>query len=211
MSLTSAAPTTRATDRPTRPWARLACAAAAVVAVPVFALASLTGDSGVQITAGLADDVVPLTVASILAVLVSAGLFLAAVRLGRSTGGDCGRVIAAAGAAVALMYAGYYAVFGAGAVVASQMLSDPGPGLGEAASLLLNIMEITRYAPGLALVAAAVVAGQRLPRVVRIPAGILAVLTLVPLTSWVAALLIPVWLGVSAALTPDTRSATARD
>ncbi len=180
--------------------ARIVCGLAAVAAAVPFTLASLSGDSGAEITAGLVDDAVPLTVASIVAVLASAGLFLAAARLSDAIGGMAGRVVAGAGAAVALMFALYYSTFGAAAVVASQMLEEPGAGLGEGASLLLNLAEITRYAPGLALVAAAFVARRRLPRAVGIAAGVLAFLTIVPLTSWVAALLIPLWLAVSAAV-----------
>ena len=183
------------------PWPRVASAAAAVGAVPVFALTTLRGDTGAEITAGLAADATTLTIASTLAVLVSAGLFVAAGRLGRVVSGDAGRVVSMAGAAVALMYAAYYSVFGAGGVVADQMLTSPGPGLGEATSLLLNITDITRYAPGLALVAAAVAGRRHLAGGVWVTASVLGVMTIVPLTSWVAALLIPVWLGASAALT----------
>ena len=186
-----------------RPWGRIACAATAAGTVPVFALGALTGDTGAEITAGLADDSITVISCSILAVLVSAGLFLAAARLGRGAGSDAGPLVTLAGGAVALMYAAYYSVFGAGGIVASQMLTDPGAGLGEAASLLLNVMEVARYAPGLALVAAVLAAGPHLPRWVRVTSGVLVVTTLVPLTSWVAALLIPLWLGASAAALRD--------
>lgn len=182
-----------------RPWGRIVCAAAAAGTVVPFALAQLSGDSGAEITAGLVDDATMLATSSIVAVLVAAGLFLAAVRVGRAVGGDGGLLVTAAGSAVALMYAGYYSVFGAGGVVATQMLDDPGAGLGESASLLLNVMEIARYAPGLALVVAVLAAGRHLPRWVRVTAWVLTVLCLVPLTSWVAALLIPLWLGAVAA------------
>ncbi len=190
---------TATTETTARPWGRIVCAAAATGTVAPFAMSELTGDSGADITAGLVDDAMLLMSGSIIAVLVAAGLFLAAVRLGRRIGGDPGILVTAAGSAVALMYAGYYAVFGAGGVVADQMLAEPGPGLGEATSLLLNIMEIARYAPGLALTVAVLAAGRHLPRWVRITAGFLAFLTLVPFTSWVAALLIPLWLGAVAA------------
>ena len=180
--------------------ARIVCVLTAAAAIVPFTLAGLHGDSGSEITAGLVDETVPLTIASIVAVLASAGLFLSAARLSEAVGGMAGRVAAGAGSAVALMFALYYSTFGAAAVVASQMLEQPGGGLGEASSLLLNLAEITRYAPGLALVAAVFVARRRLPRLVGISAGVLACLTIVPLTSWVAALLIPLWLGGSAAL-----------
>ena len=193
--------TSTSAETVTRPWGRIVCGAAAVGTIAPFAMAELSGDSGAEITEGLIDDAMLLMSGSILAVLVSAGLFLAAVRLGRNVGGEPSILVTAAGTAVALMYAGYYSVFGAGGVVADQMLREPGAGLGEATSLLLNTMEITRYAPGLALTVAVVVAGQRLPRWVRVTAGFLAFLTLVPFTSWVAALLIPLWLGAAAAAT----------
>ena len=208
-TITTAEPATRAA-RARPPWGRLISLGAAFGAVPVFALASLTGDTGAEITAGFQADTTVLTIAGILAVLVSAALVVAAVRLGRSVPGDTGAVLLVAGSLVAMMYAGYYAVFGAGAVVASQMLADPGPGLGEAASLMLNVMEIARFAPGLALVVAALAAGRHLPRGVRIAAGVLVVVTLLPFTTWVAALLIPVWLGVSAAVMPG-RPAGSRE
>ncbi|MGH3346564.1 MAG: hypothetical protein ACRDO4_06245 [Nocardioides sp.] len=208
MSTTSPARPVAPDTTAARPWGRILAAATALGAVPVFALMSLSGDTGAEITRGLVDDTVPLTIGSILAVLVSAGLVACAVRLARTVPGDAGGVIALAGGAVALMYAGYYSVFGAGAVVATEALSAPGPGLGEAASLLLNVAEITRYAPGLALVGAAVVARRHLPRGTGVAAGVLVLMTLVPFTSWVAALLIPVWLGVAAAMTPVTQVAT---
>ena len=46
------------------------------------------------------------------------------------------------------------------------------------------------------------VAGRALPRWMRVTAAILAVVCLVPVTSWVAALLIPLWLGAAAAARP---------
>lgn len=186
-----------------KPWARITCAVAALGTLVPFALSSLTGDSGAEITANLESDATLLMIGSIVAVLVAAALFLAAIRLGRAVGGDAGSLVTLTGSAVALMYAGYYAVFGAAGVVATQMLDDPGAGLGEGASLVLNVMEITRYAPSLALVVAVVAAGARLPRWVRVTAGVLAVLALVPLTSWVAALLVPLWLGAAAAAMRD--------
>ena len=59
---------------------------------------------------------------------------------------------------MAMMYALYYSSFGAGAIVAAQMLSEPGAGVGEATALLVNLTEVARYAPGLALVVAAFMA-----------------------------------------------------
>jgi hypothetical protein len=203
MTTLTTAPSTAATESTARRWGRILCGLTAVVAVAPFATSQLTGSSGAAITAGLVEDSVLLMVGSMTAVLVASGLFLAAVRLGRAVGGDAAPLVTAAGCAVALMYACYYAVFGAGGVVATQMLDEPGPGLGEATSLLLNVMEIARYAPGLALVAAVVAAGRHLPRWVRVTAGLLTFLAVVPFTSWVAALLVPVWLGVTAATVRD--------
>ena len=180
--------------------ARLVCAAAAAAAAVPFALSSFSGDTGTEITASLVDDAMPITIGSIIAVMVSAGLFLAAARLGAVVTGLAGRIVATAGAAVAMMYALYYSSFGAGAIVAAQMLSEPGAGVGEATALMVNLTEVARYAPGLALVVAAFMGRRSLPRPVGIAAVVLAVLTIVPFTSWVAALLIPLWLAVSAAV-----------
>ena len=202
-TLTTATATDEAAAGRPRPWARIVCAVAAVGTVAPVLLAQLRGTSGSAITAALVEDATLLMTAAIVAVLVSAVLFLAAVRLGRAVGGDLGTLVTAAGSAVALMYAGYYAVFGAGGVVATQMLDEPGAGLGESASLVLNVMEITRYAPGLALVVAVLAVGRHLPRWVRVTAGTLAVLCLVPVTSWVAALLVPLWLAATAAILRD--------
>ena len=180
--------------------ARLVCAVAAAAAVVPFALSSFSGDTGTEITTSLVDDAMPITLGSITAVLVSAGLFLAAARLGAFVTGMAGRIVATAGAAVAMMYALYYSSFGAGAIVAAQMLSEPGAGVGEGTALLVNLTEVARYAPGLALVVASFMGRRSLPRPVGIAAVVLALLTIVPFTSWVAALLIPLWLAVSGAL-----------
>lgn len=180
--------------------ARVVCLATAVLTIPVFALTDLgTSDAGAAVTAVLVEDRTALTAGSLLALLVSAGLILSAVRLARSVSGDAGRVMLIAGSGVALLYAAYYGVFGAGTVVATQMLADPGPGLGEASLLLLNMAEIARFAPGLALVVAAVVARRELPGALWGTATALLILVLLPFTTWVAALLTPVWLAVAGA------------
>lgn len=178
---------------------RVACAAAALGALVPFALCGLDGKSGAAITSGLVDDATSQQLGSIVATIVATLLVPAALRLSRRADGLSGAVIGAAGVAVAVLYGAFYATFGAGALVAGQMLDEPGAGLGEAAALLLNFTEITRYAPGLALVAAAVAARKVLPRGVWIPAAVLVVMAVFPMTSWVAALLIPVWLGAAAA------------
>jgi hypothetical protein len=84
--------------------------------------------------------------------------------------------------------------------VADYTLSNAGPGVGESTAVLVNLTELTRYAPGLALVVAAVAARARLPRPAWITAAVLVVMTVFPMTSWVAALLIPLWLAVTAAV-----------
>lgn len=193
VTTTSSVPTTAA-----RPWGRIVCGAAAAGTFAPFAMSSLSGDSGAEITESLVSQSTLLMSSAFVAVVVAAGLFLAAVRLGRVVGGDSGSVVTVAGGAVALMYAAYYGAFAAGAVVGAEMVVEPGPGLGEATSVLVNLTEYARYAPGLALVAAVLIAGGRLPRWVRTTAGVLTVLTVVPLTSWVAALLIPLWLAATA-------------
>lgn len=184
--------------------ARAVCAASALLTVPVFVLNDLgAGDTGAAVTDVLISDATALTAGTLLAILVAAGLLLASVRLGRSVGGDAGRLMVLAGSGVAVLYAAYYGVFGAGAVVASQMLSAPGAGLGEASLLLLNMAEMARVAPGLALVGAAVVARRALPRGLWMTAAVLLVLVFVPFTTWVSALLTPLWLAVA-----GTRAAT---
>lgn len=191
-------------DRPRT--VRLVCAAASVLAVVPFALASFPGDSGAEVTDALVADATTLQLAGIVAVLAAAGLFLAAVRLGDSIGGLAGRVTTSAGTAVALMFGIYYATFAAAGVVATQTFDTPGAGLGESALLVLNVAEIARYAPGLVVVVAAVAARGRLSKGIWIPAAVLGVLTLTPFTSWIAALLIPLWLGLAAAFSGSDRS-----
>jgi hypothetical protein len=178
---------------------RVACGVAALATLVPFALCEIDGRSGSAITSGLEEHATSQQLGAIVATFVAALLVPAALRIARRASGLSGAVIGAAGVAVAVMYVAYYASFGAAAVVADQMLDEPGPGLGEATALLVNLTEITRYAPGLALVGAAVAARRFLPRGVWIPAAVLAVMTVFPLTSWVAALIIPVWLGASAA------------
>lgn len=178
---------------------RLACALAAVGTLVPIALSSFDGDTGAEITASVLDGSTLLQVGAYAAAVVSALLVLAAVRLASRVGGTAGTVVMVAGAAVAVMFVAYYAAFAAGAVVAEYGVTDPGPGVGEGTALLVNFTELVRYAPGLALVAAAVVARRRLPRSVWGTAAALVVLTLAPMTSWVAAALIPLWLAISAA------------
>lgn len=189
----------RAVERRVEARIRLACGLAAVGTLVPFALASFSGDSGAEITASVLDRSTLLQLGAYAAAVVSTLLVLAAVRLGGRVRGTAGTVVTIAGAAVALMFVAYYAAFAAGAVVAEYGVTEPGPGVGEGTALLVNFTELVRYAPGLALVAAAVVARARLPRAVWGTAAVLAVLTLLPMTSWVAAALIPPWLAVSAA------------
>jgi hypothetical protein len=195
--------TTLTTEQPmrgaTEVHARIICAAAAAGTLAPFALCSIGGTTGPDITAGLVDDRTTLLIGSIVAVYVATGLVLASVRLAGRVNGVARTVIGAAGVGVAVLYAAYYAVFGAAAVVATEVLDAPGGGLGEATSLMLNVVEITRYAPGLALVVAAVVAHRALSRPVWVTALVLVALAVFPLTTWVAALLIPLWLAVCAA------------
>lgn len=199
--------TTEPTAAPTAPTvadreglSRLICALAALGAAAPFCLAGIPGDSGAEITAVLIKDASMLQLVGIVSVLVAAALILAAVRLGALVGGGAGRLVSAAGVTVAVLFAAYNATFSAAAVVADQVLVDPGPGLGESASLVLNTVEITRFAPGLVLVVAAVAARRVLARGIWLAALVLALLTFVPLTSWLAAVLIPVWLGFAGAL-----------
>ncbi|CAN5751147.1 hypothetical protein BH24ACT8_BH24ACT8_15830 [soil metagenome] len=154
--------------------------------------------TGADITSTLLSSPTRFQLTAIIAVYAAAALCVAAVRLGRRIGGDAGTLATLAGVAVSVLMAGYYACFAAGVVVADYVLTEAGPGVGEAALVVLNVVEITRYAPGLLLVAAVLVARRRLPRTITVPAAVLAALTVFPMTSWVAAVLIPVWLGIAA-------------
>jgi hypothetical protein len=133
-----------------------------------------------------------------LAALACAGLILAATRLSRSAGGGSGRVIAASGASVAVLMLAYYASFAAGSTVATNGITDPGAGLGEATLVVLNAFSLTMVGPALALLVATA-ASPTLPRTSRATGALLAVLLLVPFTYWIANLLIPLWLGLVAA------------
>lgn len=180
-----------------------AAAAAAGTLVPL-ALSSFRGSTGDEITASLRAHTVSLQVGSAVAAVVAAGLLVAAMRLARSArerGGDPTwvAVLAAAGGGVAVLYAAYYAAFAAGTVAVAQ----PGAGTGEATAVLVNVAELTRYAPGLALLVAAWALRAVLPRAAGAVALALALLMLVPVTTWVVALVTPVWLGVAAALAPS--------
>lgn len=203
MSLDTTSPvsTSTGTDLP----ARVACGAAAALALVPFALSSFSGDTGEAITASLIENSVELQIGAGVAALAGALLLVAAVRMGGQLSGTPGRVMTMAGAGVAVLFVAYYASFGAGAVVADVMLTDPGAGVGEGTALLVNLTELARYAPGLALTAAAVVARRQLPTGVWVTGAALSLLTLVPLTSWVAALAIPLWLGISAAFVQPRR------
>ena len=154
-------------------------------------------------TERLTDNAARYQLASILAIFAAVGLGLAAVRLGRRIGQQAGSVATAAGAAVAFLSAAYYSAYAAGSNVASFVIEEPGAGVGEATLVLLNGLDLARYAPGLLLVAAVLAARRRLPKSVTISAWGLLVVMFVPMTTWIAALLIPVWLGVTAAIVPS--------
>ena len=177
------------------------CIASAVLAAATFPVIgnSLRPVPGVDTTALFADAAGRLQLASVLGVLASAGLFLAAARLAQQVPGIGGKVAGLAGGAVALMLGIYVAVFSAGSIVAGQMLEAPGPGVGEAALVALNMADLARYAPSLALVVTVVLCRRHLPKSVVVTAGVLAVMFLVPMTSWIAAILTPVWLGLAGA------------
>lgn len=199
---TMQAPTT-VRPRPQEPKLRAVCGLAALAAIGVVPLmGGIGGDTGAEATSHLVEHAGRMQGATILATLVSAGLIVSAVSLGRVLGAASallGALATGAGVAVAVLYGAYYASFGAGAVVASLLLEDPGPGVGESALVMVNVMEMTRYAPGLVLVATAVAARRLLPRPIWIAAALLALMTLTPFTSWIAAAAIPIWLGVAAA------------
>jgi hypothetical protein len=186
--------------RETESIARLASAAAAGLALVPLALCSFSGETGAQITADLVENATRLQSGAAVAAGAAALLVLAAVRLGRRAGST---VLTGAGIAVAVLFAAYYASFGAGGVVAGMMLENPGPGVGEGTALLVNMTELARYGVGLAVTGAAVAARATLPKGVWVAAAALAVLTVVPITSWLAALLIPLWLGACGTVRSD--------
>lgn len=191
---------------------RLLCAATAVGAIAVVPLmGGISGDTGAEATRHLVDNAGRFQAAAILAVFVAAGLLVAAVRLGsalrvRLGGSSTPTLVTVAGAAVATLYAAYYTSIGAGAVVSSMLLDDPGAGVGESTLVLLNVAELSRYAPGLVLVAAAVAARRVLPKTVWITAAALGVFTVIPMTGWAAAVAIPVWLAGTAAAVGSSAS-----
>ncbi len=203
MTVSTTSPTTSA--GPSAPLTRIACGAAAALAVVPFALCSFEGDTGEEITASLADHSGSLQAGAIAATFAGALLMLAAIVLGRRVAGTAGRVVAGSGVAVAVLFVAYYASFGVGGLLAGEVISGPDPAIGIATSFLVNLTEITRYAPGLALVAAALSARRRLPAGVWVTAAVLALMTVVPFTSWVAAMLVPLWLAISAAAVGDRR------
>ena len=156
---------------------RLAPAAGAALALVPLALCSFSGETGAQITADLAQNASRLEAGAarfcrgrgpglhdrpdhrprraLHRRAAAALLVLPAVRLGRRAGST---VLTGAGIAVAVLFAAYYASFGAGGVVAGMMLDDPGPGVGEGTALLVNMTELARYGVGLAVTVAAVAA-----------------------------------------------------
>lgn len=170
---------------------------ALAVAVAAVMGSGLGADDGAGVTGLLVESAGRWQGASILAVFGAAALCLAAVRLGRHVGGTAGTVATVSGAAVALLFAAYYASFAAGAAVASFVIDDAGAGLGEATLVVANMVELTRYAPSLVLLVVALTARRSFTKPVTISAGILVAMLVFPLTSWIAALLTPVWLGVA--------------
>jgi hypothetical protein len=178
------------------------CLLGAAIAVSCFFVLGIgeRGGTGAEVTTHLEANAARYQLASLLAIYAALPLCVAAVRLGRRVGGDAGRVASAAGTAVALLMAAYYSAYAAGVSVASLVLDEAGPGVGEATLVLLNGIELARYAPTLLLVTAVLVARRRLSRALTVPAWVLLVLTVFPVTTWIAALLVPVWLGVAGAV-----------
>jgi len=88
---------------------------------------------------------------------------------------------------------------GSGTAVA-RLLDEPGPGLGESTLVVANMVDVTRYAPSLVLLVAALVARRSLPKPVTIAAGVILAMVLFPITTWIAVILTPIWLGVAGAV-----------
>lgn len=172
-------------------------AAVAVAVVPLAGEAS--GTDGSAVANDLVASAGPVQGAALLGCLGGAALILAAIRLGRQAGGLPGAVIAASGTAVSVLFVAYYAALASVAVVATNLYEQSSAGLGDAGLVMLNVVEITRFAPGIALVVAVLVSRRSFPKPVVVGAGVLTVLYLLPFTSWIAALAVAVWLGLAAA------------
>jgi hypothetical protein len=164
----------------------------------------LSSTTGAGITDDLMSNNMKMHAVAWVAALACAGLILASTRLSRSAGGSPGRVIAASGASVAVLMLAYYASFAAGSAVATDLITDPGAGLGEATLVVLNAFSLTMVGPALALLVAAAVSPD-LPRPTRVTGALLAVLLVVPFTFWIANLMIPLWLGLVALRAPQRR------
>lgn len=202
MAIDSAPTSTTRAARGNDRHAQLVCLAGATLAgVVVFAMGDpLAAAEGNAVSRALVGSAGRLQLAAVLAMLATAALMLAAVRLGRRLPGSAGPLAAAAGAAVAVLLSAYYGSYAGGAVVGSFLLETSTAGLGEGTLVVANMVELTRFAPGLALLLAAVVARRALPTGLVAFAGLLVLLTLLPFTSWVAAILVPVWLGIAGAV-----------
>ena len=161
-----------------------------------------------ELTRALVDNQSGFLVSASLAAYAAAALFVAAARLGRMVGGEAGRVIGAAGAAVGVLLALYLGSFAGGASVAAHLVARPGPGASEATLVLVNGLEFARYGATLALLAATAVVVRR-RRGLAIPAIGLALLAATPFTAWIAALVAPVWLGVAGAVVSSGSTADA--
>lgn len=189
---------------------RLVSLGGALLAVTVVAVMGdpLRASTAREATDAMVSSAGRLQLAVAVSIIASAALLTAAARLGRRLPGDAGRVATTAGAAVAVLLAAYYGAYASGAVVGTLVLDEPSPGLGESALVVANMVEMTRFAPAIALLVAAIAARRHLPTAAVVTAGLLAVLTALPFTGWVAAILVPVWLGVVGSLRHPSRTAS---
>ncbi|MFC6236386.1 hypothetical protein [Longivirga aurantiaca] len=160
----------------------------------------ITATDGAGLGAQLVDQAGAIVLAATLAVYAAAALSVAVVRVSRTVRGPAGAVVGHAGCAVAVLLALYYGSFAAGSLVGADLLTTPGAASGEAALVAANMVEFGRYAVGFALVLAVAVAFRRIPRWLSISAFVMVVLAATPVTAWVAAILIPAWLGTAGAL-----------
>ncbi len=181
---------------------------AVLAAAAVLALGDrITATDGVGLAQQLSDQAGPITLAAILATYAATALPVAVARVSRAVEGEAGAVVAYAGAATALLLALYYGSFAAGSIVGTELLAVPSAATGEAALVVANMIEFGRYAAGLALALGVTVAYRRVPKSLAISAIAMAVLAATPFTAWVAAILIPIWLGIAGALVRPDRSA----
>ncbi|MGH3457553.1 hypothetical protein [Aeromicrobium sp.] len=178
----------------------------AAATIPVIGN-TFAGTDGQAITERAIDNTGRLQLLSIISVYAGAALIFAAVRLARRVGGMAGQLIGGSGVAIAVLLVAYNSAFTAVASVGSFTVDSPSAGLAEAGLVVANALDLARFAPGLVLVVAASYAKDAVPKPLRILAIVLAVATVFPMTTWAAAMAIPVWMGIAGAFASPMKEA----